>query len=402
MRILVWDEGCNHGGIDRVTSCLLPQIANRVDCIDWLAPTNRIDEFSHLVHGVSNIQVRNLHDCWNDAKDKLINALLRRLRRFTQRNKRLQRHAVRLESSQRLRSFSKRLGSTILYVPALLNHPFPRVNIPCIATLHDLNFRGESKLECMASVREWGESSSGVICISQTVRNAYESCFPNHLAPAVTITNGVDVMSKRSVSQRPVNGSDSLRVYYPASLYPHKNHELLLRALLKAIKLRGKIELVLTGVETDRVNHSDVLSDSHQETVRQLVQQINSIAPHSVRGLGYVTSEEVEQQYASADIVAIPSEFEGFGLPLSESLLRGIPVVCCDLAVFREQMELFGIRSGVIMLDNELEAWVTLLMQLASSRNKLPTVERFDSNEQSSWDWSKAGDRYFDFFSSCN
>lgn len=41
---------------------------------------------------------------------------------------------------------------------------------------------------------------------------------------------------------------------------------------------------------------------------------------------------------ASADIVVIPSRFEGWGMTLSEALVLGKPVVATDLPVFREQV----------------------------------------------------------------
>jgi glycosyltransferase involved in cell wall biosynthesis len=55
-----------------------------------------------------------------------------------------------------------------------------------------------------------------------------------------------------------------------------------------------------------------------------------------VRVLGTVSGELLEDLYAAAGALALPTRFEGFGLPLLEAMARGVPVVCSDLPVLRE------------------------------------------------------------------
>jgi glycosyltransferase involved in cell wall biosynthesis len=55
-----------------------------------------------------------------------------------------------------------------------------------------------------------------------------------------------------------------------------------------------------------------------------------------VRALGTVPGELLEDLYAAAGALALPTRFEGFGLPLLEAMARGVPVVCSDLPVLRE------------------------------------------------------------------
>ncbi len=70
----------------------------------------------------------------------------------------------------------------------------------------------------------------------------------------------------------------------------------------------------------------------------------------------------------AADIVVIPSRFEGWGMTLSEALVLGKPVVATDLPVFREQvtdgvngllcslenMDAFAAATNRLMMDSEL------------------------------------------------
>ena len=55
-----------------------------------------------------------------------------------------------------------------------------------------------------------------------------------------------------------------------------------------------------------------------------------------VRLLGGVDPERLESLYAAASVVATPTRFEGFGLPVLEAMARGVPVACSELPVLRE------------------------------------------------------------------
>jgi glycosyltransferase involved in cell wall biosynthesis len=52
--------------------------------------------------------------------------------------------------------------------------------------------------------------------------------------------------------------------------------------------------------------------------------------------LGPVTDAELERLYRAADVFALPSVKEGFGLVVLEALAAGLPAVVSDLDVFRE------------------------------------------------------------------
>ena len=55
-----------------------------------------------------------------------------------------------------------------------------------------------------------------------------------------------------------------------------------------------------------------------------------------LRYLGYVSPSELAALYRGAAVVALPSLYEGFGIPVVEALAAGAPLVLSDLPVFRE------------------------------------------------------------------
>lgn len=56
----------------------------------------------------------------------------------------------------------------------------------------------------------------------------------------------------------------------------------------------------------------------------------------AVKFVGYVEHEELERLYRGAALVAVPSRYEGFGLPLAEGMRAGVPVVCSDRSCLPE------------------------------------------------------------------
>jgi glycosyltransferase involved in cell wall biosynthesis len=101
---------------------------------------------------------------------------------------------------------------------------------------------------------------------------------------------------------------------------PHKNQELLVRAL---DHLPDDVGLVLAG---------------HAEPYEAKLQELVASGGHADRVSmpGYVPDADLESLWRLAGCIAFPTLGEGFGLPVVEAMGRGVAVACSDIDVLRE------------------------------------------------------------------
>lgn len=157
-----------------------------------------------------------------------------------------------------------------------------------------------------------------------------------------------DVLEGGVTAALPREVSDHPFVLYPAADWPHKNHETLLRAMALLAK-RGRPEhVVLTGLLARR-----------RESLLGLVRQLG--LSERVHWLGPVSESVLIRLYRAARVMAFPSQFEGFGLPLVEAMQLGCPVVASRAAGVAETA-----GEAAAYCDGPAEVWADALQAVLS------------------------------------
>jgi len=126
--------------------------------------------------------------------------------------------------------------------------------------------------------------------------------------------------------------------YYPARTWPHKNHLAIIYALA-LLRSRGTVrQVVFSGSET-------YAQDIHAEAVRLGVQ-------NQVRFIGFVSPLVLQCIYAMATCLIFPSRFEGWGLPISEAFLAGVPVASSNASCLPETAS----GAAILFEPDDIEA----------------------------------------------
>lgn len=89
-------------------------------------------------------------------------------------------------------------------------------------------------------------------------------------------------------------------------------------------------------------------------------------APGIVR-LGRQSDEELASLYRGAAVVAYPSRFEGFGIPVVEAMASGVPVVSSSHASLDEASGDVALRAD----PDDPAAWASALVEAAGRREEL-------------------------------
>ncbi len=137
-------------------------------------------------------------------------------------------------------------------------------------------------------------------------------------------------------------------VLYTANNWPHKNHERLLRALATVRDRHAvRVACVLTG--STSTSGYDIAAAIERYRLSD-----------QVRHLGYLEPGRFAAVLERARAMVFPSRFEGFGMPLIESMHAGVPVACGSDAAIGELVGDAALRFDADDSDDIAEAIVRI------------------------------------------
>ena len=160
---------------------------------------------------------------------------------------------------------------------------------------------------------------------------------------------------------------------FVSTIEPRKNHLMLLQVWSRLVARHGALapKLILIGRRGwENENIVDILERAH--TSGQHVIECSALCDEALAGV-----------IGGARATLMPSHVEGYGLPVAESLALGTPVICSDLAPFRE------IAGDVPEYVDPLagRGWAKLIMQYArtDSSERLAQLARIERYSPPTW-----------------
>jgi glycosyltransferase involved in cell wall biosynthesis len=127
---------------------------------------------------------------------------------------------------------------------------------------------------------------------------------------------------------------------------------------------------------------------------RDEVERFHARAAHlglngDLRVLGPVTDAELEALYRAADVFALPSVKEGFGLVVLEALAAGLPAVLSDLDVFDEVLG--DGESALRAPAGDPRALAAALVRVAGSPTLAARLRAAGPAVAARHDWARVG-----------
>ena len=207
---------------------------------------------------------------------------------------------------------------------------FPKnVDCPCVLVVHDLYhvrlpqyLSPQQRFYRNRSYAASIERADRIIAISEVTKQTVIDHYGVGSRRVAVVPHGIEWPANDRATSEFRNGRPY--VYYPATSLPHKNHAVLFQSIAR-LKAEGRFpyDLILSGIHT-----------GHWKTLRRLVRKLD--LDGTVRHLGYVSYDKVQQLYRGAECILFPTTFEGFGLPVVEAFQARKKIVVSRLPIFSE------------------------------------------------------------------
>jgi glycosyltransferase involved in cell wall biosynthesis len=280
----------------------------------------------------------------------------------------------------------------IVWMPWAPQHRIPKCpSVPVVVSLHDAILFQFPNLISPEFLQEERESLNGLF-VNKKVRIVVSSnCTIHTLENFFSVdedrfdlipVSGGHVPNNAHSIQIQSLGSWQCENYLmcPANISPHKNHEILFEGIAK---WGAGYPLVISGPGTKLAPHLLGRTAILRKKARKLGLEINKhIIP-----LGYIENDVYFSVLSNCRALVMPSRAEGGGsFPVFEAMQLGIPVICSDIPVLKEQIERTG--GDVIWFNvNDSDDLARALIQLESNYDfyKNRAIEQISIMVQRSW-----------------
>ncbi len=247
-------------------------------------------------------------------------------------------------------------------IDVLLNPGFTMpvlAECPCATVFHDLQHKRHPEFFRWFDLPFWNlllglaiKRSRSLIAVSEATARDIERYYPGAGAKTVVIGHGVDAEYFRIGGRRlaSVTSGDPSPKYIlcVSTLHPHKNIGRLMGAFAIFRKRHPELRLVIAGMKG--------FAAARLEAERRRLG-----LEETVRFTGWIPRAELSDLFEHATAFVAPSEFEGFGMPLSEALAAGIPAACSAIPPFDEIADAAAIRfdpRDVLAIADAMETTV--------------------------------------------
>lgn len=187
----------------------------------------------------------------------------------------------------------------------------------------------------------WFDSQARIVVSSEATRCAIASLFGTPTRPVSIVRLSADHAAGVETAPLPAAWDWVNRPFIlcPANTTAHKNHETLLAGFAA---WNAAIPLVLCGAGTD---FTAATQDPRGAELHALAGDLGLLTSGRLITLGYVSDALYYALLQRAWAVVMPTLAEGGGsFPVMEAMQLGIPVICSDIPVLREQVSFYGGR----------------------------------------------------------
>ena len=179
------------------------------------------------------------------------------------------------------------------------------------------------------------------VTISEMRQHELAELFQINKDDIAVIPNGIDVAKFHKIEKQTCEYVRQLGLLQatpllllPVRITPRKNIELALHVCAHLKQAFPQTKLVITGPLGPH-NPANIEYFERLVTLRKELGLVNAVCFLAEFTTEYIPDEVVSDFYHLADALFLPSREEGFGIPILEAALAGLPVFCSDIPPLR-------------------------------------------------------------------
>lgn len=176
-------------------------------------------------------------------------------------------------------------------------------------------------------------------------------------------------------------------VFFPAAIWPHKNHRVLIQALGILKDRFPSLHCVCTGAIKSKVLKNELEEMTESEGVGG-----------RVLFTGFVSDGDIRFIYTHAKALVFPSSFEGFGIPLVEAMHFGLPVIAADNSSITEVVD----GAGVLVKTGDADALAEAIEKVLTDTNLRNELIKKGRERAKLFSWEKTAAETLEVFHSVN
>lgn len=278
----------------------------------------------------------------------------------------------------------------VLYCPYTILSAY-NYSVPTFLSMHDIQHihfpQFFSKTELLWRNVHFNSSAryaSFFQASTNLIKNELMKYFKINPERIVVIPEGVDIEKFEKSGKTDVKSKYKLPekfIFYPAQLWPHKNHITILNALKKLeIQEKRKFPLVLTGA-----------AFSAYKDIMKFIKENNM---NYVWYLGKVDFEDLVSLYKNSHIVLSAALYESSSLTIYEAAACGVPIIATKTPSNEEISQNLMVNLFEPLDSDDL---ARTIIEIWENEKKRQEQIKFNKSKVLEFSWENIAKRYIDF-----
>ncbi|MFH1307309.1 MAG: glycosyltransferase family 4 protein [archaeon] len=230
-----------------------------------------------------------------------------------------------------------------------------------------------------------------IIAVSSSTKKLLLKLYPNLTEKTTVILEGVDTNlfkpTKSRISKKIKNSEEDILIFFPGgSRSKRKGAEVALKALKKLKKNDIKFTCIISGANREIGWEKELSIKINKNKLSK-----------NILCVGELDYKDLPKYYSACDITIFPSLFEGFGIPILESMACKIPIIASKTGEAENIIK--NDKNGILIdIGNSTQLYDAIL-RLSKSRKlrkRIGTLGRKSILEY--YSWNKIAKKYIKLY----